>query len=54
MDVATQRPSYEIEKVGVFTPKDENMAELTPGEVGLFTAGNKAVADCNGGRYHHE
>jgi GTP-binding protein LepA len=37
--------AYDIEKVGVFTPKSETLAELTPGEVGFFTAGIKAVAD---------
>src|SRR3954452_15118502 len=37
--------AYDVEKVGVFTPKAENMAELTPGEVGFFTASIKAVAD---------
>jgi GTP-binding protein LepA len=36
---------YEVEKVGVFTPKSETMPQLVPGEVGFFTAGIKAVAD---------
>jgi GTP-binding protein LepA len=38
--------SYEIERVGVFTPKAKEVAELGPGEVGFITAGIKAVADC--------
>ena len=37
--------AYDVEKVGVFTPKSETMPELTPGEVGFFTASIKAVAD---------
>jgi GTP-binding protein LepA len=37
--------SYEVERVGVFTPKQQAMAELGPGEVGFITAGIKAVAD---------
>ena len=38
--------SYEIERVGVFTPKAKEVGELGPGEVGFITAGIKAVADC--------
>ncbi len=38
---------YDIERVGVFTPKSQNVGELGPGEVGFITAGIKAVADCN-------
>jgi GTP-binding protein LepA len=37
---------YEVERVGVFTPKQETMPDLGPGEVGFITAGIKAVADC--------
>ncbi len=37
---------YEIERVGVFTPKRQPMPELGPAEVGFITAGIKAVADC--------
>ncbi len=40
---------YPVDQVGVFTPKREVLASLTPGEVGFFTAGIKAVADCNVG-----
>ena len=38
--------TYDVERVGVFTPKAETVAELGPGEVGFITAGIKAVADC--------
>jgi GTP-binding protein LepA len=38
--------TYDIDRVGVFTPKAETVGELGPGEVGFITAGIKAVADC--------
>ncbi|HEX6978689.1 MAG TPA: translation elongation factor 4, partial [Alphaproteobacteria bacterium] len=41
--------TYEIERVGVFTPKPKDSASLGPGEVGFITAGIKAVADCRVG-----
>jgi GTP-binding protein LepA len=37
--------SYQVERVGVFRPKQETVAELGPGEVGFFTAAIKQVAD---------
>src|SRR5690606_24137554 len=37
--------SYEVDRVGVFTPKLVPMAELGPGEVGMLTASIKEVAD---------
>lgn len=40
---------YTVDQVGVFTPKREPLPSLHPGEVGFFTAGIKAVADCNVG-----
>ncbi|MBI2707896.1 MAG: elongation factor 4 [Proteobacteria bacterium] len=40
---------YPVDQVGVFTPKRETLSSLNPGEVGFFTAGIKAVADCNVG-----
>lgn len=40
---------YPVEQVGVFTPKRETLSALYPGEVGFFTAGIKAVSDCNVG-----
>jgi GTP-binding protein LepA len=41
--------SYQIDQVGIFTPKRENLEELGPGEVGFITASIKFVADCNVG-----
>ena len=37
--------SYQIERVGVFRPKQQMMDALGPGEVGFFTAAIKEVAD---------
>jgi GTP-binding protein LepA len=37
--------SYQIERVGIFRPKQEMLSELGPGEVGFFTAAIKQVAD---------
>ena len=37
--------NYSIERVGIFRPKQEMLAELRPGEVGFFTAAIKQVAD---------
>lgn len=37
--------SYDIDKVGVFTPKMTDVAELGPGEIGFFTGSIKEVAD---------
>src|SRR6516225_7382551 len=37
--------SYQVERVGIFRPKQEMVAELGPGEVGFFTAAIKQVAD---------
>jgi GTP-binding protein LepA len=36
---------YQVERVGIFRPKQEMLSELTPGEVGFFTAAIKEVAD---------
>jgi GTP-binding protein LepA len=36
---------YQIERVGVFTPKQVMVEKLQPGEVGFFTAAIKQVAD---------
>src|SRR5437763_14018915 len=41
--------SYQVERVGVFTPKGVQVPELGPGEIGFITAGIKAVADCRVG-----
>ncbi|MEQ9529374.1 MAG: translation elongation factor 4, partial [Parvibaculaceae bacterium] len=37
--------TYTIDQVGIFKPKKENVASLTPGEIGYFTASIKEVAD---------
>jgi GTP-binding protein LepA len=37
--------SYEVDRVGVFTPKMLEAAELGPGEIGFLTASIKEVAD---------
>jgi GTP-binding protein LepA len=37
--------SYEVDRVGVFTPKLINVEELGPGEIGFLTASIKQVAD---------
>ena len=36
---------HQIERVGIFRPKQEMLGELGPGEVGFFTAAIKEVAD---------
>ncbi|MCZ8187232.1 MAG: translation elongation factor 4 [Beijerinckiaceae bacterium] len=36
---------YDVDRVGVFTPKMIDLPELTPGEVGFITASIKEVAD---------
>jgi len=41
--------SYEVERVGVFTPKKVIVDKLMPGEVGFITASIKHVADCKVG-----
>ena len=41
--------TYELDRVGVFTPKLIDMGELGPGEIGFFTASIKQVADTNVG-----
>ncbi|MFM1816335.1 MAG: hypothetical protein RLZ98_3030 [Pseudomonadota bacterium] len=37
--------TYQVERVGVFRPKQELLTELGPGEVGFITAAIKEVAD---------
>lgn len=39
--------TYEIDRVGVFGPKPEDIDELGPGEVGFLVASIKDVADCS-------
>jgi len=37
--------TYPVERVGIFRPKQEMLAELGPGEIGFFTGAIKEVAD---------
>jgi GTP-binding protein LepA len=37
--------TYQVERVGIFRPKQEVLDQLGPGEVGFFTAAIKQVAD---------
>ena len=37
--------NYQIERIGVFRPKQEMFDDLSPGEIGFFTAAIKQVAD---------
>src|SRR6267142_5792303 len=41
--------AYDLDKVGVFTPKPKDVAELGPGEIGFIIAGIKTIADCKVG-----
>src|SRR5690349_10918535 len=41
--------TYELDRVGVFTPKLITVDQLGPGEIGMFTASIKQVADTNVG-----
>ncbi len=43
------KAAYELDRVGVFTPKLVDIGELGPGEIGFFTAAIKQVADTNVG-----
>ncbi len=43
------KAAYELDRVGVFTPKLVDVGELGPGEIGFFTAAIKQVADTNVG-----
>ena len=38
--------TYSIDKIGVFTPKMQDVDELAAGEVGFITASIKSVGDC--------
>ncbi|MFK7867011.1 MAG: translation elongation factor 4 [Alphaproteobacteria bacterium] len=41
--------AYEVERVGVFTPKGLQVDQLGPGEIGFITAGVKDIQDCKVG-----
>ena len=38
---------YQIDKVGIFTPKMQDTDTLYPGEIGFITASIKSVSDCH-------
>ncbi len=40
---------YDVDRAGFFTPKQEMLKELNPGEIGFITASIKSVADCKVG-----
>ena len=46
IQMMSNKVSYDIEKVGVFTPKLKYVDKLSAGEIGFITAGIKRVADC--------
>ncbi len=46
IQMMSNKVCYEIEKVGVFTPKLKYVDKLSAGEIGFLTAGIKKVADC--------
>jgi GTP-binding protein LepA len=41
--------THEVERVGVFKPKNTEVGSLGPGEIGFITAAIKSVADCRVG-----
>lgn len=41
--------TYQVERVGIFNPKQVNVEELGPGEMGFITAHIKHVSDCSVG-----
>ena len=41
--------TYLVDKIGVFTPKMQDVDELRAGEVGFITASIKSVGDCSVG-----
>lgn len=43
MQIMSTGRSYQVEKVGVFTPKRENRGQLGPGDVGFLIAGIKEI-----------
>jgi GTP-binding protein LepA len=49
MQLMSSGTVYQVERVGVFTPKRVEVDALKPGELGFLTAGIKAVADCKVG-----
>ncbi len=43
------KAEYEVDRVGIFTPKKEMVHSIGPGEVGFITASIKSVSDCKVG-----
>lgn len=43
------KATYDVDRVGYFTPKQVMVDKLYPGEIGFITASIKHVADCNVG-----
>lgn len=43
------KATYDVDRVGYFTPKQVMVGKLYPGEMGFITASIKHVADCNVG-----
>src|SRR5215469_9421611 len=41
--------AYDLDKVGIFSPKPTDVSELGPGEIGFIIAGIKTIADCKVG-----
>ncbi|MGE4219954.1 MAG: translation elongation factor 4, partial [Alphaproteobacteria bacterium] len=41
--------AHEVDRVGVFRPKQEAVGQLGPGEIGFITASIKSVSDCRVG-----
>lgn len=39
--------TYQIDRVGIFTPKMQDVDALYPGEIGFITASIKSVSDCH-------
>ena len=46
IQMMSNKVCYDIEKVGVFTPKLKYVDQLEAGEIGFLTAGIKKVSDC--------
>lgn len=49
IQMMSNKVNYQIDTVGIFTPKKVPTGELRAGEVGFFTAAIKQVADCKVG-----
>jgi GTP-binding protein LepA len=43
------KAAYDVDRVGIFTPKKVLLNELKPGEIGFITASIKSVSDCKVG-----